>query len=175
MILLLVAGFGLLYRRSVGARTIAERLVVENGRLLAVSRVEALTDSLTALPNRRALRRDLERIFNAGGDERDHVFALFDLDGFKQYNDTFGHPAGDALLNRLGTRLSAAMDGQGTAYRMGGDEFCVLAPVDWESGRLGIRGGARAGRGGGAVGSRRGVRQRLLVRPRSHPRRGGDG
>ena len=117
VILLLVAGFGLLYRRSVGARTIAERLVVENGRLLAVSRVEALTDSLTALPNRRALRRDLERIFNAGGDERDHVFALFDLDGFKQYNDTFGHPAGDALLNRLGTRLSAAMDGQGTAYR----------------------------------------------------------
>jgi two-component system cell cycle response regulator len=62
------------------------------------------------------------------------VLALFDLDGFKQYNDTFGHPAGDALLNRLGARLAAAADGRGTAYRMGGDEFCVLAPVGTDGG-----------------------------------------
>jgi two-component system cell cycle response regulator len=54
---------------------------------------------------------------------------LFDLDGFKQYNDTFGHPAGDSLLARLGERLAATMDGIGGAYRMGGDEFCVTAPV----------------------------------------------
>jgi two-component system, cell cycle response regulator len=58
------------------------------------------------------------------------MIALFDLDGFKQYNDTFGHPAGDALLARLGERLGAAVEGIGTAYRMGGDEFCVLAAVD---------------------------------------------
>ena len=68
MILLLVAGFGFLYRRAVKARGIAEPLVLENGRLLDVSRAEALTDSLTALPNRRALRRDLKLIFEAGGD-----------------------------------------------------------------------------------------------------------
>jgi diguanylate cyclase (GGDEF)-like protein len=54
------------------------------------------------------------------------VLALFDLDGFKAYNDTFGHPAGDALLARLGERLEAAVRGHGRAYRLGGDEFCVL-------------------------------------------------
>ena len=53
---------------------------------------------------------------------------MFDLDGFKAYNDAYGHPAGDALLVRLGAAGSeAAVDGRGTAYRMGGDEFCVLA------------------------------------------------
>jgi diguanylate cyclase (GGDEF)-like protein len=57
------------------------------------------------------------------------VLVLFDLDGFKQYNDTFGHPAGDSLLARLGERLAATMEGFGRAYRMGGDEFCVTAPV----------------------------------------------
>jgi diguanylate cyclase (GGDEF)-like protein len=51
---------------------------------------------------------------------------LFDLDGFKQYNDSFGHPAGDALLVGLGRRLAEAMEPSGTAYRMGGDEFCAV-------------------------------------------------
>jgi diguanylate cyclase (GGDEF)-like protein len=64
------------------------------------------------------------------------LLALFDLDGFKAYNDTFGHPAGDALLTRLGTRLAAAVGGAGTAYRMGGDEFCVLATVPDGDGQL---------------------------------------
>ena len=57
------------------------------------------------------------------------MLALFDLDGFKQYNDTFGHLAGDALLARLSDRLATALEGVGTAYRMGGDEFCVVAPL----------------------------------------------
>jgi diguanylate cyclase (GGDEF)-like protein len=132
VILLLVVGFGFLYRRSTKAREMAEGLVIENCRLLATSRVEALTDALTGLPNRRALRRDLALIFDGGGDGKDHTLALFDLDGFKLYNDTFGHPAGDALLARLGVRLSEAVSGQGSAYRMGGDEFCVLAPLGWD-------------------------------------------
>jgi two-component system, cell cycle response regulator len=54
------------------------------------------------------------------------VLVLCDLNGFKHYNDTFGHAAGDALLTRLGSRLSSATARQGRAYRMGGDEFCVL-------------------------------------------------
>jgi two-component system cell cycle response regulator len=54
---------------------------------------------------------------------------LLDLDGFKSYNDSFGHPAGDALLARLGARLHETTAGIGTAYRMGGDEFCVLAEL----------------------------------------------
>jgi len=134
VILLLVGGFGLLYRRSVKARTIAEQLGIDNGRLLAASRIEALIDSLTALPNRRALRQDLEQAFASTEGEQERVLALLDLDGFKQYNDTFGHPAGDALLARLGARLADAVQGRGMAYRMGGDEFCVLAFVGEDGG-----------------------------------------
>ena len=59
------------------------------------------------------------------------VLAIFDLDGFKHYNDTFRHPAGDLLLIRLSERLrDAAADHGARAYRMGGDEFCVLGPAD---------------------------------------------
>ena len=58
------------------------------------------------------------------------MLALFDLNGFKRYNDTYGHPAGDQLLARLGQRLADAVGPQGRAYRLGGDEFCVLAAMD---------------------------------------------
>jgi diguanylate cyclase (GGDEF)-like protein len=54
------------------------------------------------------------------------ALVLFDLDGFKEYNDAFGHPAGDGLLVRLGERLADAVRGHGRAYRLGGDEFCVV-------------------------------------------------
>jgi diguanylate cyclase (GGDEF)-like protein len=53
---------------------------------------------------------------------------MLDLNGFKTYNDTFGHGAGDLLLTRLGTALAAAVGDRGKTYRMGGDEFTVLAP-----------------------------------------------
>jgi diguanylate cyclase (GGDEF)-like protein len=98
----------------------------ENLRMLRRARHEATTDALTGLGNRRALMTGLERELSvaAPGDER--VLMVFDLNGFKPYNDSFGHPAGDALLERLGVRLALAVDGRGTAYRMGGDEFCVL-------------------------------------------------
>jgi two-component system cell cycle response regulator len=97
--------------------------------MLRASEDEATTDALTGLGNRRALVRDLEHAAEEAEAGGAHVLALFDLDGFKSYNDAFGHPAGDALLERLGASLAAAMDGVGSAYRMGGDEFCVLAPV----------------------------------------------
>ena len=54
------------------------------------------------------------------------MLALFDLDGFKHYNDTFGHPAGDVLLARLGANLRAYLGTRGSVFRMGGDEFCAL-------------------------------------------------
>jgi diguanylate cyclase (GGDEF)-like protein len=54
---------------------------------------------------------------------------LYDLDGFKLFNDTFGHPAGDTLLVRLSERLRSVVGPHATAYRMGGDEFCVLFDV----------------------------------------------
>jgi diguanylate cyclase (GGDEF)-like protein len=58
------------------------------------------------------------------------LLALYDLDGFKLYNDTFGHPSGDALLKRLAENLMANLDGKGEVFRMGGDEFCVVARLD---------------------------------------------
>jgi diguanylate cyclase (GGDEF)-like protein len=83
-----------------------------------------LTDPLTGLGNRRQLVGDVERLIQDG---RPAALAIFDLDGFKEYNDRFGHPAGDALLVRLTATLAAAADANATAYRLGGDEFCVLA------------------------------------------------
>jgi diguanylate cyclase (GGDEF)-like protein len=126
-ILLLLAAFAYFYRRSMRARSRAEDLARENERLLAASRVEALSDALTGLGNRRALINDLVERMPHGDDHSELVLGLFDLDGFKQYNDTFGHPAGDALLSRLGDRLQSALSGAATVYRMGGDEFCMLA------------------------------------------------
>jgi diguanylate cyclase (GGDEF)-like protein len=98
----------------------------ENIRLLASSRREALTDSLTGLGNRRALMEDLEVEIAVATSARPSGLVLLDLDGFKQYNDRFGHPMGDALLARLGQRLRDAFP-HDHSYRLGGDEFCVLA------------------------------------------------
>jgi two-component system, cell cycle response regulator len=95
--------------------------------LLTVSRRESHSDPVTGLGNRRRLMLDLEAALKA--DNGPYLFALFDLDGFKAYNDNFGHPAGDALLCRLGANLAAAVQPTGAAYRLGGDEFCVLAPA----------------------------------------------
>ncbi len=94
---------------------------------VASSRHEAATDALTGLANRRTLKRDLNRVLDRVDEGEEFVFAMFDLNGFKGYNDGFGHPAGDALLTRLGHRLVEAA-APGGAYRLGGDEFCVLIP-----------------------------------------------
>jgi two-component system cell cycle response regulator len=93
--------------------------------LLERSRGEAVTDPLTGLGNRRLLMRDLESRLAVARRGPGFLLALFDLDGFKRYNDTFGHLSGDALLSRLATRLASAVS-PGVAYRMGGDEFCAI-------------------------------------------------
>jgi diguanylate cyclase (GGDEF)-like protein len=114
---------------------ILARLVMtwrENVGLLRFSQQEAITDALTGLQNRRALAADLGTRIVAATAERPLALALFDLDGFKHYNDSFGHQAGDALLQRLGGSLSACITGRGSAYRMGGDEFCALIDVEPE-------------------------------------------
>jgi diguanylate cyclase (GGDEF)-like protein/PAS domain S-box-containing protein len=98
--------------------------VTEQKRAEAQLAYHAYHDALTGLPNRRKLMQDLEdRLADPT------LLIVFDLDGFKAYNDAYGHPAGDALLTRLGERLEAAVSGRGRAYRMGGDEFCVLAEL----------------------------------------------
>jgi diguanylate cyclase (GGDEF)-like protein len=97
----------------------------ENLKMLDQTTRESLTDALTGLANRRRLITDLEHAMAAARDES-AALVLFDLDGFKRYNDTFGHPAGDALLARVGGRLQASMRPYGRAYRLGGDEFAAL-------------------------------------------------
>jgi diguanylate cyclase (GGDEF)-like protein len=92
--------------------------------------VAANTDPLTGLPNRRRLVADLDRLVPRATSERPVLLILSDLNMFKAYNDAFGHPEGDQLLIRLAASLSAALGARGTAYRMGGDEFCVLGQLD---------------------------------------------
>ena len=100
----------------------------DNRRLYELTRQEATTDALTELGNRRKLLADLDRLLDRPRPEPT-LLMIFDLDGFKGYNDTFGHPAGDALLARLGAKLAAVPGPTGAAYRLGGDEFCLIVPI----------------------------------------------
>src|SRR5581483_3971889 len=104
----------------------------ENSRILALMRTHAVTDALTTLGNRRQLVADLERVLEEGAASELRLLAIYDLNGFKNYNDTFGHPAGDALLARLAAALELIVEPVGCAYRLGGDEFCVLVDVSPE-------------------------------------------
>jgi two-component system, cell cycle response regulator len=94
--------------------------------LQGLARHESLHDALTGLPNRRRLISDLRAALATSQPARPRTLAMFDLDGFKTYNDTFGHLAGDQLLARLGQHLCDTVAAHGAAYRLGGDEFCVL-------------------------------------------------
>jgi diguanylate cyclase (GGDEF)-like protein len=94
------------------------------------SQLDATTDALTGLGNRRKLFADMEQLVDSLGSHEMVSVGIFDLDGFKVYNDTFGHPAGDALLARIAARLAATVAGRGGAYRIGGDEFVVITAAD---------------------------------------------
>jgi diguanylate cyclase (GGDEF)-like protein len=127
--------------------TICMRLVITfraHAAMLRTSRREALTDALTGLPNRRALITDLDTAFERATDGDPLTLVLFDLDGFKLYNDTFGHQAGDALLARLAASLETFLTARGKAYRVGGDEFCALIRPGSEVADPIVRGAATA-------------------------------
>lgn len=96
---------------------------LEHGAMLRASQAEARTDPLTGLGNRRRLADDLAAAL--ADPSADAALVMFDLDGFKGYNDRHGHPAGDALLVALGGELAAEV-GPARAYRLGGDELCAL-------------------------------------------------
>jgi two-component system, cell cycle response regulator len=101
---------------------------IDNVHMLRASRAEATTDPLTSIGNRRKLLLDLEAaVEHPDLEVEPRVLVFFDLDGFKGYNDQFGHSAGDALLRRVATRLAQSVPSTARAYRLGGDEFCVLA------------------------------------------------
>ena len=104
-------------------------LTVREVRALADTRRLAHTDDLTGLANRRHLLSDLRAACERGG----YVLTLFDLDGFKHFNDTYGHVAGDRLLAALAAGLNGSLPSRGRAYRLGGDEFCTLVPAGSEA------------------------------------------
>lgn len=90
---------------------------------LAASRVEARTDSLTGVPNRRAL---VERLDALSATTDGAALLVIDLDRFKDVNDRYGHAVGDALIQDMAERLAGVLDGRGLLARLGGDEFAVV-------------------------------------------------
>ena len=80
----------------------------------------AYMDELTGLPGRRALN---ERMVQLG---KNYTAAMLDIDFFKKFNDTYGHDVGDQVLRLVASRIGQVQGG--TAYRYGGEEFCILFP-----------------------------------------------
>jgi diguanylate cyclase (GGDEF)-like protein len=89
--------------------------IIENSYVIAYH------DELTSLPGRRAFNDALLRL------EKPYVVAAVDIDHFKSVNDTYGHDIGDQVLRMVAARL-AHVAGGGKAYRIGGEEFCILFP-----------------------------------------------
>lgn len=88
-------------------------------------------DALTGLPNRRYFLESFAETIDAAGEAGRHlVIAYFDLDGFKQINDTLGHGVGDHVLREIASRLKQSVRGSDLAVRLGGDEFAVVMPCE---------------------------------------------
>jgi len=110
----------------VGGLVFNTRDVGEAQELQEQLRYEAYHDGLTGLVSRALFRERLAAAV-AGADEPEHVSILFlDLDGFKEINDSLGHPIGDQLLVRVAERLSRSVPEPHTVARLGGDEFAVI-------------------------------------------------
>jgi diguanylate cyclase (GGDEF)-like protein/PAS domain S-box-containing protein len=85
-------------------------------------------DQLTGLPNRLSLQKQLGRLLSGSGHKQPTAIAMFDLDGFKDVNDTLGHSTGDQLLVEVAERLSHVVGTHGQVCRLGGDEFILVVP-----------------------------------------------
>ncbi|MBB5193345.1 diguanylate cyclase [Silvimonas terrae] len=115
--------FARLIAQHVERESLLTRLREANIELSAM----ALTDPLTSLPNRRALLDELGRMFAVAQREtRSVLIAFLDLDGFKQVNDTWGHEAGDVLLQTIARQLAQQRRAGDFIARVGGDEFVAV-------------------------------------------------
>jgi diguanylate cyclase (GGDEF)-like protein len=122
---------GLAVDRDQLAMTVAEdmALALSNLRLRETLRSQAIRDPLTGLFNRRYLEETMERELNRVKRQGMSLgVIMMDLDHFKQYNDTFGHSAGDELLSALGILLKSHIRGEDIACRYGGEEFLLILP-----------------------------------------------
>ncbi|GLQ97236.1 diguanylate cyclase domain-containing protein [Dyella mobilis] len=100
--------------------------IAERQRIEATVRHQATHDMLTSLPNRVLFHDRLLASMHSTRDEVRFALALVDIDGFKAVNDTFGHPAGDALLQAISARLNHHVRANDTVARLGGDEFALI-------------------------------------------------
>jgi diguanylate cyclase (GGDEF)-like protein len=98
-------------------------VALENAKLHAQLQSISLTDPLTGLPNRRHLQMHLETEFAAAARGRNLAIVLFDLDNFKNYNDSLGHVAGDEALRSVARILESETRSMHLVARYGGDEF----------------------------------------------------
>jgi diguanylate cyclase (GGDEF)-like protein len=104
-------------------------LTVSNLDLREALHLQAIRDPLTGLYNRRYMQESLEReIHRARRRERPLSLMMLDIDHFKRYNDTFGHPAGDDALRLVGETLLCNVRAEDLACRYGGEEFVVILP-----------------------------------------------
>ena len=122
------------------ASSVAERisLAIANLKLREVLRNQSIRDGLTGLYNRRYLEESLNReLHRAARTHRCVSLVMIDLDHFKQFNDTFGHQAGDMLLREVGAIVRARIRAGDLACRYGGEEFAlILAEADIEGARV---------------------------------------
>lgn len=95
--------------------------------IMAVERGRAERDSLSGLANRRGFEKAANRAIERLG-ERQHAVILCDLDHFKSVNDTYGHHAGDMVINAFGTMLGAQAGAGAIVGRIGGEEFAIFLP-----------------------------------------------
>jgi diguanylate cyclase (GGDEF)-like protein len=122
-----------MYNRDGAVRGVAWAVEDITDRKRAEEQLQRLAhyDPLTALPNRLSLQKELGRLLAGDADHRPTSIALFDLDGFKDVNDTLGHSIGDQLLIEIGQRLIEVTEHRGEmcqVFRLGGDEFVVIVP-----------------------------------------------
>lgn len=108
-----------------------ETQAAELRRLNKMFYAQGRLDALTAIPNRLQLDEDLREIHQRAEELGiGYSLAMIDVDKFKVYNDTFGHPAGDEALRTVAATLARSVRDTDRVYRYGGEEFCVLITSD---------------------------------------------
>lgn len=126
IILLLILVIGILFWRTIKQFLLTRQLSLEKSKLAE----DSTYDFLTGLPNRSKLYSDL-KLLNTS--HASCALFIFDIDGFKQINDTYGHQTGDEVLTELGKRISSVKNPAFTPYRLAGDEFiCIYRTRDHE-------------------------------------------